>query len=230
MGWTREIDEVVARRHLLRHPFYTAWTRGELSLEALRGYAGQYYRHVLAFPTYLSAVHSETPDLETRQYLLENLIDEERGEENHPELWLRFAEGIGCSRAAVRAAAPLPETAACDETFRAVAARGPAAGLAALYAYESMVPAVAAAKIDGLRRHYGIADPETLRFFTVHLEVDERHAEVARTLLERTVPADQRALAVRSAAEALDALWRLLDGVVRAWCPEVAAGAAGEGR
>ena len=223
MGWTKEIDALVERKHLLKHPFYTAWTEGTLSLEALRGYAGQYYRHVLSFPTYLSAVHSETPDLETRQYLLENLIDEERGNENHPELWLRFAEGIGCTREDVRMAAPLPETAASDRTFRAVASQGPAAGLAALYAYESMVPAVAASKIDGLKRHYGIDDDETLRFFTVHLEVDERHADVARDLLERTVPADERKTALKAAADALDALWGLLDGVTRVWCPVVAA-------
>ena len=223
MGWTSEIDALVERKHLLKHPFYTAWTEGRLSIEALRGYAGQYYRHVLAFPTYLSAVHSETPDLETRQYLLENLIDEERGSENHPELWLRFAEGIGCRREDIRAAAPLPETAASDRTFREIAATGPAAGLAALYAYESMVPAVAASKIDGLRRHYGIDAPETFRFFDVHLEVDERHADVARDLLERTVPADERAAAKRAASSALDALWGLLDGVTRVWCPEVAA-------
>ena len=223
MGWTREIDALVERKHLLKHPFYTAWTEGTLPMEALRGYAGQYYRHVLSFPTYLSAVHSETPDLETRQYLLENLIDEERGSENHPELWLRFAEGIGCRREDVRLAAPLPETAACDETFRRVAGSGAAAGLAALYAYESMVPAVAESKIDGLKRHYGIDGEETLRFFDVHLEVDERHADVARDLLERTVPADARASAVQAASDALDALWALLDGVTRVWCPEVAA-------
>ena len=205
MGWTREIDALVERKHLLKHPFYTAWTEGTLPLEALRGYAGQYYRHVLSFPTYLSAVHSETPDLETRQYLLENLIDEERGSED------------------VRAAAPLPETAACDRVFRDVASRGPAAGLASLYAYESLVPAVASSKIDGLKRHYGIDDDATLRFFTVHLEVDERHADVARDLLERTAPADDRTAANRAASDALDALWGLLDGVTRVWCPEVAA-------
>jgi pyrroloquinoline-quinone synthase len=223
MGWTREIDALVERKHLLKHPFYTAWTNGTLSMEALRGYAGQYYRHVLSFPTYLSAVHSETPDLETRQYLLENLIDEERGSENHPELWLRFAEGIGCRREDVRAAAPLPETAACDETFRRLATSGVGAGLASLYAYESMVPAVAESKIDGLKRHYGIDDAAALRFFTVHLEVDEWHADVARDLLERTAPADRRAAAVQAASEGLDALWGLLDGVTRVWCPEVAA-------
>ena len=102
MAWTKRIDDVVSEQHLLKHPFYTAWTEGTLTVSALRGYAAQYYKHVAAFPRYLSAIHAQTPDLETRQYLLENLIDEERGAENHPELWLRFAEGIGTTREVVR--------------------------------------------------------------------------------------------------------------------------------
>src|SRR2546429_4185422 len=113
MTWTTKIDDVVAERHLLKHPFYTAWTEGALTLDSLRGYAAQYYKHVAAFPRYLSAVHTQTDDLTTRQYLLENLTDEERGDENHPELWLRFAEGLGTTREAIREADPLPETHVC---------------------------------------------------------------------------------------------------------------------
>jgi pyrroloquinoline-quinone synthase len=33
--------------------------------------------------------------------LLDNLIEEEKGSENHPELWLRFAEGLGFDRDSV---------------------------------------------------------------------------------------------------------------------------------
>jgi pyrroloquinoline-quinone synthase len=224
MTWTREIDAIVAERHLLTHPFYTAWTQGRLSIEALRGYAAQYYRHVAAFPTYLSAIHSQTSDLATRQYLLENLIDEERGEESHPELWLRFAEGLGATRSSVRDSAPLPETTACDRIYRSISSGSPASGLAALYAYESMVPAVAQSKVDGLARHYGIDDPETIRFFTVHLEVDERHAAVAQDLLHG-VGSDEQPACLSATTQALDALWGLLDGVVREHCPEVLASA-----
>jgi pyrroloquinoline-quinone synthase len=223
MTWTTQIDDVVNERHLLKHPFYTAWTEGRLSMNALQGYAAQYYKHVAAFPRYLSSIHAQTPDLETRQYLLDNLIDEERGEENHPALWLRFAEGIGASRDEARGADPLPSTDACDASYREITgARGPLVGLAALYAYESMVPAVAQSKIDGLKLHYGVDDPETLRFFTVHLEVDEWHAEVARKVLDGA-PSDQRSDSVQAADDALRALNGLLDGVVEAYCPEVAA-------
>ena len=39
-----QIDKDIAAKHLLKHPFYLAWTRGELSREALADYALQYYR------------------------------------------------------------------------------------------------------------------------------------------------------------------------------------------
>ena len=37
-----QIDKDIAAKHLLKHPFYLAWTRGELSREALADYA----RHI----------------------------------------------------------------------------------------------------------------------------------------------------------------------------------------
>ena len=95
---------------MLKHPFYVAWTEGKLSKSVLAEYAKQYYAHVRAFPTYVSGVHSRCDDVSIRQQLLENLIEEERGEENHPELWLRFAEALGVTREDVRAAELLPST------------------------------------------------------------------------------------------------------------------------
>src|SRR5881227_3182917 len=73
------IDKDIAQKHLLKHPFYLAWARGELSKDALTDYAQQYYHHVAAFPTYLSAVHAKCDDQNTRKQLLNNLIDEESG-------------------------------------------------------------------------------------------------------------------------------------------------------
>ena len=98
----KELDETIARYSLLDHPFYTAWSEGKLTKEALAEYAKQYYAHVRTFPVYLSATHSRCDDAEVRQLLLENLVDEESGADNHPELWLRFAEGLGVDRADVR--------------------------------------------------------------------------------------------------------------------------------
>ena len=99
-----KLCDAVMEYSMLKHPFYVAWTEGKLSESVLAEYARQYYAHVRAFPTYVSGVHSRCDDVSIRQQLLENLIEEERGEENHPELWLRFAEALGVTREAARAA------------------------------------------------------------------------------------------------------------------------------
>ena len=44
------LDQQIAARHLLTHPFYLAWTRGELRKETLADYACQYYQHVACMP------------------------------------------------------------------------------------------------------------------------------------------------------------------------------------
>ncbi len=208
------IDQQIAAKHLLTHPFYLAWTRGELSKEALRDYACQYYQHVAAFPTYLSAVHAQCDDQPTRKQILSNLIDEEAGTPNHPELWLQFAETLGASNEEVRATKKQPETAALIDTFRSVCAQGETAeGLAALYAYESQIPAVSESKIDGLKKHYGLTDPKAYEYFSVHVEADREHAAAEREMLQEHVN-EANAPAVKASVDrVLNALWDLLSGV-----------------
>jgi pyrroloquinoline-quinone synthase len=213
------LDQSIRERHLLTHPFYQAWSAGALSRSALQEYSKQYYRHVEAFPTYVSAVHANCPSLPIRQRLLENLIEEERGAENHPELWLRFAEALGTTREEVLAATPLPETAALVRTFRTLTRDSSyLAGMAALLAYEAQVPAVAEAKIAGLQQFYGVDDPQGLAFFQVHLQADRFHAETARQILRRQVTPENVDEVVTACDQALSALWGMLDGVYARYC------------
>jgi pyrroloquinoline-quinone synthase len=208
------IDARVSRQYLLDHPFYQAWSRGELSLDALRDYAAQYYHHVAAFPTYLSAVHAQTEDAEVRRHILSNLMDEEAGSPNHPELWLEFAESLGLGRDEVRQTAQWPATKHLIETFRnCCGQRGTSAGLAALYAYESQIPAVSEKKIEGLRQFYGFADPEGYRYFSVHIEADREHAAVEAAQIARVVHDTERGRALQAAGAVLDGLYGLLSAV-----------------
>ncbi|MDP3767816.1 MAG: CADD family putative folate metabolism protein [Dehalococcoidia bacterium] len=219
-----EVDALIEERSLLKHPFYQAWQRGELTLDALRDYAGQYYHHVLAFPQYVSAAHATCPDQRDRQELLENLIEEDRGDENHPELWLRFGEALGLSREAVEESEPRPQTQRLVQTYRDVTRNGPFAQAAtALYCYESQVPEIARQKIAGLQRFYGIDDERGLEFFTVHIDADEWHAEVGRGFVDSYGQDDPDAVR-ETARQCLDALWTFLDGV---YDRMPAAGAAG---
>lgn len=210
------IDQRVARQHLLDHSFYQAWSRGELPPAALRDYAAQYYHHVAAFPTYLSAVHAQTEDQGLRRQLLANLIDEEAGSPNHPELWLCFAASLGINAEAVKSTRQWPETRALIDSFRSSCGhRGASAGLAALYAYESQIPAVSEKKIEGLKQFYGFSDSNGYAYFTVHIEADREHAAVEREQLTRTVSAEAIPVAMQSVDEVLNGLYGLLTAVCR---------------
>lgn len=216
--WWRDVEKVIEANSLLKHPFYQAWQQGKLSPDDLRYYAVEYYPHVAAFPRYVSAVHSNTPELKARQTLLENLIAEEQGAENHPELWLRFAEGLGLKREDVLGAEPQPETSKCVEAFLSLTRdTDHLVGLSALYAYESQIPAVSATKRDGLRRFYGINDEASHAFFAVHEAADVWHARAERELIEASARTPERRERVSQAASAAcRAVNTLLDGVVRA--------------
>jgi pyrroloquinoline-quinone synthase len=211
-----QIDNDIAAKHLLKHPFYLAWTRGELSKEALGDYARQYYQHVAAFPTYVSAIHANCDDQSTRRELLNNLIDEEAGSPNHPELWLNFAEALGVSARDAQNADKCGETKNLIDTFRSGCRdRSTAEGLAALYAYESQIPAICESKIDGLKKHYGFADPKHYEYFSVHIEADREHSAAEQRLLCRYVGNENFESVRASVNRVLDALWEMLSGVCR---------------
>lgn len=212
MKLSQRLDAIINERHLLKHPFYQAWTEGRLSLETLRTYAGQYHTQVSSFPRFVSSVHSRCPEIAARKVLTENLADEEIHGTDHPELWMQFAEGLGASRDAVLSEKPLPETKAMVDDFFAIAESSWTAGLCALYAYESQVPAVSKSKIEGLEQHYGVTDAKTLAFFKVHQHYDVEHARKVGELIDQHADAESAEAATRKAA---DALWSFLDGMAR---------------
>jgi pyrroloquinoline-quinone synthase len=219
VGLVRQLKQVIGERSVLNHPFYQAWQMGEVDRATLQEYAGQYWPHVLAFPTYLSAVHANCPDIAVRQQILENLIEEERGDKNHPELWLRFAEGLGLTRREVRAKRPLKSTRAFVDTFQQTtrSASYPA-GMAAMYAYESQIPAVSQTKMDGLKKFYGVKDARALEFFKAHIGLDEVHSAVAADIIAKhTTSERQRREVLASARKVADGYWGFLDGVMDAY-------------
>ncbi len=207
------IDALVQGRRLLDHPFYSAWSKGELTPDALRTYAAQYYHWVHAFPTWLSATHANSTDLEMRQAIVANLADEEQGNDNHPELWLRFCDALGLDRAAVTSAELLPETRDAIASMRGVCREAPAvAALGALYAYESQQPEVMKTKREGLRDLYGITSGHA--YFDVHETMDVEHSAAERAMIERHAAGQDEAI-LAAAASAIDATYRILDGVER---------------
>ena len=213
------LEQRIHQYDLLCHPFYKAWSAGELTRENLREYAEGYYPHVEAFPGYLAQLGVRLEEGELRRAVLANMTDEKGGEDSfgepersHAELWLDFVEGVGGSRNVKKR--PVGEVRKLVTWFHRVASEGtPEEALAAFYAYESQVPRIAHEKERGLRERYG-ADAKTQGYFTLHATADVHHAQVWRTQLEKRIKANpQNAEKALAAAEnAARALWRVLDG------------------
>lgn len=210
----QQIDSQIAAKHLLKHPFYQAWSRGELSLSCLQEYAKDYYQHVKAFPTYISAVHAGTEEMATRRVLLKNLIEEEDGSPNHPELWKQFVLALGVTEEELANHNPSEEMAQLIAQFRKICREGSSAeGIAALYAYESQIPEICHSKIEGLKTHYGMAHPKDWQYFSVHIAADQEHAAQERALLKKHLNSQNQEPIAQAVDQVLDKLWNFLTGL-----------------
>jgi pyrroloquinoline-quinone synthase len=215
------LDTRIAKYDLLCHPFYKAWSAGELTREDLREYALDYYQHVYAFPSYLAAFALRLNEGELRRAVLSNMRDEQGGEDAageagiaHSDLWLDFAQGMGAARSGLSHKA-VPEIRHLVSHFSTVASEGtPEEALAAFYAYESQVPRIAKEKERGLRERYG-ANEEMTRYFSLHATADVYHSNVWREQLGKRVAANPETAekALASAEAAAKALWTALDGI-----------------
>jgi pyrroloquinoline-quinone synthase len=212
--WTRAAEEL-RTYDLLKHPFYQAWSAGELTSAELGFYGRQYLEHVAAFPTYLTALHSRLPEGRTRSAVLRNAAEEEVKGRPHADLWRQFVTGIDPEGPA-HAQEILPEVCELVDTYRDFGQSAPpATALGAFYAYESQVPRIAAEKRAGLKKFCG-ANDATCAYFTLHMTADVHHAKVWRGLIEQTI--DERGDAAASEVlggmrQGARALWRALDGI-----------------
>lgn len=213
MTFVQSLNNQLDSLHLLKHPFYESWNEGSLSLQALQTYAKEYYHHVAAFPRYISGIHSLCTNLKMRQVLLGNLIEEEQGDDNHPELWQRFAEGLGVARSELCENAQIKETRELVDGYFDIVKSDFAAGLGALYAYERQTPEVSKSKIEGLKKHYSINDERSLKFFTVHMEADEWHSEECANLIADLSEEEQEKV-IQGAKKGAKLLWGFLDGMM----------------
>lgn len=210
-----QLDARIAKYDLLCHPFYKAWSAGQLTRDDLREYAQDYFHHVEAFPAYLGEFANRLEEGKLRRAVVANMKDElGNGEPAHSELWLDFVEGMGGNRE-MTGHEPVAEVKELVAKFKEVALEGSTEeALAAFYAYESQVPRVAQEKARGLREIYG-ADKKTYGYFTLHATADVFHSQVWKRQLAKVVEGDPAAAekALNAGEAAAKALWNALDGI-----------------
>jgi len=221
--FTTEVNAVIEEKSLLKHPFYQKWNEGTLTRTELQEYAKQYYHFVKHFPRFVSCVHSNCEDVNTRKILLENLADEEgykTGISDHPRLWINFAESLGLTEDEVKNAKPIREVEdLVDGMYELTRSPEFTLGLASLYAYESQVPEISRTKIDGLKKFYGIDSQKAIEFFTVHEEADVYHSKDEMDIMVKNNLSleDQKRL-INTVDESATLMWNFLDGVYKNYC------------
>jgi pyrroloquinoline-quinone synthase len=211
------LEQAVNARHSRLNPFTERWVKGELTRQHLGAWVCQHYQYVSQFARWCAAVYAECPDPDARDFLLENIIEEESGVK-HVDLLIRFGEACGVSRHEVEAGQQLPSTrgltAWCYETSKRpfqVAAAGLLVGL------ESQVPGIYQRNLPPLKAHYGFSDHE-VEFFAIHIEADEVHGERGYQIVERHADTPQKQEeAVRQVREATEMRWQYMSGLHRAF-------------
>ena len=213
----QQLEQAVNARHSRMNPFTEKWVKGELTRDQLGAWVCQHYQYVSQFPRWCAAVYAECPDADARDFLLENIVEEESGVK-HVDLLIRFGEACGVSRQQVEGARQLPTTRAltawCYETSRRpfhVAAAGLLVGL------ESQVPGIYKRNLPPLRTHYGFGERE-VEFFAIHIEADEVHGERGYQIVDRHADtAAKQDEAVRQVREATEMRWQYMSGLHRAF-------------
>jgi pyrroloquinoline-quinone synthase len=209
MSFSAQIRDAIRPFHLLSHPFYQAWTRGELTQPELQNYAVQYLPFVDAFPRFVSALHSHCEDAAARAEILENLMDEEGKTGRsapHPQLWRDFMAGLGAHDSGNRYGAAAIKV---KTDFLALCQSSYAEGLCALYAYEYQTPEISKTKTEGLQKFYGLTDATASEFFRVHEIADIYHSKTCEALID-ALPADRQSQALQAAQKAAASLWDFL--------------------
>jgi len=156
------VARIQARRTFGGHPLWLALAEGNLSRDQLKLFAVQFFLQVREFPRAVSAMHANCPFPKERMALAESVYEEETGRisgcnQPHPELFIRFGEAVGLSRAELVDGQPLPATRALIDWFElSTKQRSFIEGAAAInLAAEGQVPGAFGPFARALERHYG---------------------------------------------------------------------------
>ncbi len=164
------------------HPFFDRIERGDAPRELIHRWAAQFYPWLACVPIAMAERFSRCPWEARfdpyRKMILDQLLEEAgdpKGKEpGHPELWLRFCEGLGLPRATIHATAPLPSTLVAMDDFLYLNREAPFF-VSAGGSSEPPNVELCARLLPAFRKHYGVGEP-ALTYYTLHVTADEDHS------------------------------------------------------
>lgn len=163
--------------------FSRAWAMGKLERKHFVEWATNHYHYVGPFGDYLGLMYAKTPDAarDAKDFLLQNLYEEELSDERHTDLLIRFAEACGGTRAQVtNRKNAMPATIGMQGWLYYISANEHFAvsTAATIVGLESQVPSIYRTQYPALidPNLYGFSEWEC-EFFDLHITSDEVHGE-----------------------------------------------------
>jgi pyrroloquinoline-quinone synthase len=163
--------------------FSRAWATGKLSRVHFQKWATNHYHYVGPFGDYLGLMYAKTPDSarDAKDFLLQNLYEEELSDDRHTDLLIRFAEACGATRAQVmNRKNAMPATLGMQGWLYYISANEHFAvsTAATIVGLESQVPTIYRTQYPALidPNLYGFSEWEC-EFFDLHITSDEVHGE-----------------------------------------------------
>ena len=214
-GSLRErLEAAVLERHCANHPLTEKWAAGELSRNAMMGWAIEQYHWISNIYRGELYKAANTP-LAVQRLLLGNYLEESDPERPHLDIILRFCTANGGDAEAAIRGRGLPTTEAwatwfnrvCrDESFICSVA-------ATNIGTESQSPMLYSKVLPALRDLYHF-DEAAIEHFWLHAEVDTEHGGRGFEILDRycTTP-ELQDLAVHYARESAKMRWFFFDGI-----------------
>ena len=164
------------------HPFFARLERGEVERSLVHRWIAQFYPWLACVPIAMAERFARCPwgtEYDRFRTMILDQLTEEAGDPKgkapgHPELWLRFCEGIGLPRADVHATTVLPSTLVAIDDFLYINREKPffisAAG-------SSEPPNVELCQrlLPAFRDRYHVPSP-ALEYYTLHVTADEDHS------------------------------------------------------
>jgi len=212
MSQIDQVEQIIMEKSLLKHPFYQMWSKGELNQYEISGYSKEYFQLVKIIPELVRSTGLKTSNPDAKRVIEGHA----REEEQHIELWRRFATSLGISRSELDNYSGSAKTREAVSSLLDLESRSTfGEAVAALYAFEWELPKISKSKLDGLAKFYGLTSTDATIYFETHCEADVRHAATWREFLPGENPGD----VARAATESIDAQNRLLDSVMESYVP-----------
>ncbi|TPW12715.1 MAG: hypothetical protein FD127_2471 [Acidimicrobiaceae bacterium] len=175
------LENAIKGREAKNASFSLAWANGELTREHFARWAENHYHYVGPFSDYLAYIYANTPESArgAKDFLLQNMYEEELSDVRHTDLLIRFAEACGTTRERV---VDIENATAVTRGLQgwcyAIAMREHfvTATAALVVGLESQVPSIYRRQYPVLLEKYGFTEDET-EFFDLHITADEIHGE-----------------------------------------------------